>query len=63
MDKSYIRTDMQTIIILLALGLSVLYLGRRFWNQFSKKNSNCEGCALNQSPKKEGHHHGEHSAL
>jgi hypothetical protein len=63
MDKSYIRFDMQTIIILFALVLSVFYLGRRIWNQFYKKNSSCEGCALNQTPTKEQQHHGEHSAL
>jgi hypothetical protein len=63
MDKSYIRIDMQTIIILFALGLSLFYLGNRIWNQFFKKNSTCQGCALNQTPKKEQHRHGEHSAL
>lgn len=63
MDKSYIRLDMQTIIILLALGLSVYYIVSRIWNQFSKKSASCEGCALNQLPKKEQHNHGEHSAL
>ncbi|MFM6934526.1 MAG: hypothetical protein ACKOXP_03720 [Flavobacteriales bacterium] len=44
---------MQLLIIFLALGLSLAYLGRRVWQQFSKKNAACEGCALHQSLTKE----------
>ena len=40
---------MQLLVIFLALGLSLVYLGKRIWKKFSKKNSSCEGCALHQT--------------
>lgn len=63
MYKPYIRSDMQLLIIILALGLSSLYLGRRIWKQFSKKNSSCEGCALHQTLTKELQAYGKRSIV
>lgn len=54
---------MQTLIIFLAVGLSLYYLGRKLWKQFFDRESTCEGCALHQTLTKEQQDYGKRSTL